>query len=281
LIAIKLENASKIFARRRLKKKYTTLRETLLNLDWLKNRGKVGYVNALKGINLTIEKGEAIGIIGMNGSGKSTLLKLLAGIHKPTSGRIEIQGRLASLIGLGIGFHPGFTGRENILINGIILGLSKKEIKRKFDDIVAFAELEDYIDEPVRTYSDGMFMRLGFSIATNVDPDILLIDEILAVGDEYFRHKCAEKIAEFRKLGKTMVIVSHELEAIEKWCDRVVWLDGGVIRDAGHPERVIDRYRNAIAEKEGKIPLETRSSEAKLRNHDAELRSATPTARVE
>jgi len=159
--------------------------------------------------------------------------------------------------------------------------LSKKEIKRRFDDIVGFAELEDYVDEPVRTYSDGMFMRLGFSIATNVDPDILLIDEILAVGDEYFRHKCAEKIAEFRKLGKTMVIVSHNLEEIDRWCDRAIWLDEGIIREVGVPSEVIDSYRKAVAEKEEKMSLETRSSEAKLRNHDAELRSATPTARVE
>jgi len=253
LTAIKLENVSKIFARRALKRKYTTLKETLLSFDWLKNRGKMRYVDALRGINLTIEKGEAIGIIGMNGAGKSTFLKLLAGIHKPTSGRVHIKGRVASLIGLGIGFHPGFTGRENILINGMILGLSKQEIKRRFDDIIGFAELEDYVDEPVRTYSDGMFMRLGFSIATNVDPDILLIDEILAVGDEYFRHKCAEKIAEFRKLGKTMVIVSHELEQIEKWCDRVVWLDEGIIREVGIPSEVIDAYRKAVAEKEEKL----------------------------
>ena len=259
-----MENVSKIFARRTLKRKYTTLRETLLNFDWLKNRRKMRYVDALKDINLTIEKGESVGIIGMNGSGKSTLLKLLAGIYKPDSGKVYVKGRVASLVGLGIGFHPGFTGRENIFINGIILGLSKREIKRRFDDIVKFAELEDYIDEPVRIYSDGMFMRLGFSIATNVDPDILLIDEILAVGDEYFRHKCAEKIAEFRKRGKTMVIVSHELEAIEKWCDRVVWLDESFIREVGVPNEVIDSYRRAIAEKEGKMPLETRRSEAEL-----------------
>ncbi|GAI04848.1 unnamed protein product, partial [marine sediment metagenome] len=202
MVAIKLENVSKIFARRPLKRKYTTLRETLLHyFDWLKNRERVRYVNALKDINLTIERGESVGIIGMNGSGKSTLLKLLAGIYKPDSGKVYVKGRVASLIGLGIGFHPGFTGRENIFINGIILGLSKREIKRKFDDIVKFAELEDYIDEPVRIYSDGMFMRLGFSIATNVDPDILLTDDILAVGDEYFQHRCAEKIADFRKLA--------------------------------------------------------------------------------
>jgi ABC-type polysaccharide/polyol phosphate transport system ATPase subunit len=266
LVAIRLENVSKIFARRQLKRKYTTLRETLLHyFDWLKNRGKVRYVDALEDINLTIERGESVGIIGMNGSGKSTLLKLLAGIYKPDSGKVYVKGRVASLIGLGIGFHPGFTGRENIFINGIILGLSKREIKRKFDDIVKFAELEDYIDEPVRIYSDGMFMRLGFSIATNVDPDILLIDEILAVGDGYFQHRCAEKIADFRKLAKTMVIVSHELEAIEKWCDRVVWLDGGGIREVGDPERVINCYRKAIAQKEEKIPLEIRNSEAELR----------------
>ena len=261
MVAIKLENISKIFFRQPLKRKYTTLRETLLNFSWLKNRQKVRYIAAVKDISLSIERGENIGIIGMNGSGKSTLLKLLAGIYKPTSGKVYIKGRIASLIGLGVGFHPGFTGRENIFINGIILGLSKKEIKRRFDDIVKFAELEDYIDEPVRTYSDGMFMRLGFSIATNVDPDILLIDEILAVGDEYFGHKCAEKITEFRRLGKTMVIVSHQLEAIEKWCDKAVWLNDGMIKEIGIPSKVIDFYRKAIAEKEGKIPLEIRSSE--------------------
>ena len=265
MVTIKLENVSKIFARRQLRRKYTTLRETLLHFDWLKNKRKVRYVNALKDINLAIERGESVGIIGMNGSGKSTLLKLLAGIYKPDSGKVYVKGRVASLIGLGIGFHPGFTGRENIFINGMILGLSKREIKRRFDDIVKFAELEDYVDEPVRIYSDGMFMRLGFSIATNVDPDILLIDEILAVGDEYFQHRCAEKIAEFRKLAKTMVIVSHELEAIEKWCDRAIWLDGGIVRKVGIPGGVLDSYRRAVTEKEGKMPLGTRSSGAELR----------------
>jgi len=255
--AIKLENISKIFPRRplKIKRQYTTLKETLLNFNWLRNRGEVRYVAALKDINLIVEKGESIGIIGMNGSGKSTLLKLIAGIQHPTSGKVYIKGRVASLIGVGVGFHPGFTGRENIFINGIILGLSKKEIKRKFDDIVRFAELEDYIDEPIRIYSDGMFMRLGFSIATNVDPDILLIDEILAVGDEYFKHKCAEKIAEFRKQGKTMVIASHNLGAIKRWCDRTIWLDGGIMRETGIPGEVVKHYRNAIAEKEGKLPL--------------------------
>jgi len=253
LVAIKLERVSKVFIRRSLKKKYTTLREAVLKFNWLENKEKARYVYALRDINLTIEKGEAIGIIGMNGSGKSTLLKILARIYKPTSGKVYTKGKIASLIGLGLGFHPGFTGRENIFINGIILGLSKKEIKRRFDDIVKFAELEDYIDEPVRTYSDGMFMRLGFSIATNVDPDILLIDEILAVGDEYFQHKCEEKITEFRKAGKTMVVVSHNLEAIEKWCNRTVWLDNAIIREVGIPGEIIDSYRKAVAEKEEEL----------------------------
>ena len=261
---IKLENVSKRFRRRPLKRKYTTLRESLLNFKWLKNRQKVRYIEALKDITLSIQRGETIGIIGMNGTGKSTLLRLIAGIYKPTSGRIYTEGRVASLIGLGIGFHPEFTGRENIFINGIILGLSKKEIRRKFEEIVNFAELEDYIDEPVRTYSDGMFMRLAFSVATNVNPDTLLIDDILGVGDEYFRHKCAERVAEFRKLGKTMVIVSHELEAVERWCDKAVWLDEGMIREIGMPSRVIDSYRNAIAQKEGKILSEIKSSETEI-----------------
>lgn len=248
-----------------MKKKYTTLRETLLNFNWLKDRGKVSYIDALKDINLTIEKGESIGIMGMNGMGKTTLLKLMARIYKPDSGKVYVKGRVASLIGLGIGFHPEFTGKENIFINGMILGLSKKEIKRRLDDIVNFSGLEDYIDEPVRTYSDGMFMRLAFTVATNADPDTLLIDDILGVGDEYFRHKCAEKIVEFRKLSKTMVLASHNLGAIERWCDRAVWLNDGMIREIGIPSKVIDSYRKAIAEKEGKIPAETRSSEAKPR----------------
>ena len=264
-MAIKLENVSKIFRRRPLKRNYTTLKESLLDFKWLKNRRRVRYVEALKDISLTIERGESIGIMGMNGSGKTTLLKLMAGIYKPTSGKMYIKGRVASLIGLGVGFHPEFTGRENIFINGIILGLSKKEIRKRFDDIVNFTELEDYIDEPVRTYSDGMFMRLAFTVATNVDPDTLLIDDILGVGDEFFRHKCAEKIAEFRRLGKTMVIVSHNLGAIERWCNRAVWLNDGMIREIGIPGKVVDSYRKAIAEKEGKIPSETRGSEAKLR----------------
>jgi len=267
LVAIKLENVTKTFKRQplKIKRNYTTFRETLLSFEWLKRREKVRYIDAVKDINLMIEKGESVGIIGMNGSGKSTLLKLMGGIQHPTSGKVSIKGRVASLIGLGVGFHPGFTGRENIYINGIILGLSKKEIRRRYDDIVEFSELGDYIDEPIRTYSDGMFMRLGFSIATNVDPDILLVDEILAVGDEYFKHKCEKKIAEFRKLGKSMVIVSHNLETVKRWCDRVVWLDGGVIREVGIPDEVVEYYLKAIAEKEGKIPLDIGSSEAELR----------------
>lgn len=261
---IRLEKVSKIFRRRPLKRKHITFRESLLNFKWVRNRQKVRYEEALKDVSLNIERGESIGVIGMNAAGKTTLLRLMAGIYKPTSGKVEIKGRVASVIGLGIGFHPEFTGRENVFINGIILGLSKKEIKRRFDDIVNFAELEDYIDEPVRTYSGGMFMRLGFSVAINVDPDTLLIDEILDVGDEYFQHKCVEKIAEFRRVDKTMVIVSHNLEGIERWCDRVVWLDRGIIREIGIPGEVIGSYQKAIAEKEGEIPSPTRSSQADL-----------------
>jgi len=261
-VIIRLEKVSKIFRRRPLKRKHITFRESLLNFKWARNRQKARYEEALKDVSLNIERGESIGVIGMNAAGKTTLLKLMAGIYKPTSGKVDIKGRVASVIGLGIGFHPEFTGRENVFINGIILGLSKKEIRRRFDDIVNFAELEDYIDEPVRTYSGGMFMRLGFSVAINVDPDTLLIDEILDVGDEYFQHKCVEKIAEFRRLDKTMVVVSHNLEGIERWCNRVVWLDRGIIREIGIPGEVIGSYQKAIAEKEGEIPSQTRSSQS-------------------
>jgi ABC-type polysaccharide/polyol phosphate transport system ATPase subunit len=168
-------------------------------------------------------------MIGNNGSGKSTLLKLIAGIYKPDRGRVVVNGRVSTLIEVGAGFHPEFTGRENVFINGIILGLPKKEIKRRFDEIVAFADLEEFIDAPVRTYSTGMYMRLGFSVAVNVDPDILLIDEVLAVGDESFQKKCVDKIMDFKARGKTMIIVSHSMSMIRNLCDDAVLVRNGAL----------------------------------------------------
>lgn len=247
--SIKLIHVSKRFKRRRITHNYTTLKSSLIDLYRERKKLKQReYFHALNDINYEIKEGGVLGIIGLNGSGKSTLLKCIAGIYKVDQGKININGRVSALIELGAGFHPEFTGRENILINGIILGLSKKEIKRRYDSIVKYAELEDFIDEPIRTYSSGMYMRLGFSVAVNVDPDILLIDEILSVGDESFAHKCRDKISDFKRRGKTIVIVTHDLSATEKWCDEVMWLDKGMVKLIGQPRRVIDAYREYIAQ---------------------------------
>ena len=181
----------------------------------------------LKGISFNVKKGEAVGLIGKNGCGKSTTLKMLSRIMYPTEGSIEIQGRVSSLLELGAGFHPDMSGRENIYTNASILGLTKKEIDNRLERIIAFSELEEFIDNPVRTYSSGMYMRLAFSVAINVDADILLIDEILAVGDIGFQTKCMEKLREIKKEGATIIIVSHAMGQIEQICDRVIWIEDG------------------------------------------------------
>ena len=190
----------------------------------------------LNGISFNVRKGEAVGLIGHNGCGKSTTLKLLTKIIYPDGGTVDMSGRVSSLIELGAGFHPDMSGRENIYTNASIFGLSKKEIDARVDEIIAFSELEDYIDNPVRTYSSGMYMRLAFSVAINVDADILLIDEILAVGDAHFQEKCFEKMQEIKKSGTTIVIVSHSLGQIEEICDRSIWIDAGRIRMDGQPK---------------------------------------------
>jgi len=187
-------------------------------------------------------KGSKFGAIGRNGSGKSTALKLVAGITKPTSGTVEVEGRISALIELGAGFHPEISGRENVFINGIMLGLTKREIAQRFDEIVEFAELKDFIDAPVKTYSSGMYMRLGFAVAIHVDPDVLLVDEVLAVGDEGFTHKCLDKFAEFKRRGKTILLVTHSLGLVERFCDDAVWLDHGKLLADGDPKRVIGAY---------------------------------------
>jgi ABC-type polysaccharide/polyol phosphate transport system ATPase subunit len=197
----------------------------------------------LSGITFSVKQGQSLSIIGRNGSGKSTLLKLLAGIYRADHGKIRMEGRVGALLDLGTGFHPEFSGRENVFINGIILGLSKKEVRQRFNQIVQFADLEASIDEPVKTYSSGMYMRLGFAVAVHADLDILLIDEILAVGDAAFQLRCSDKIAEFRQHGKTIILVSHDLASVEQLSDEVLWLDRGIIREQGEPQRVINQYR--------------------------------------
>ncbi len=218
--------------------KANTLKEKIL--FWNRNRHEVREV--LSDITLTIRKGETVALVGINGSGKSTLLKLMTQIIYPNKGTIKTYGKLVSLLELGAGFHPDFSGRENIYFNASIFGLSKKEIDARLDDIISFSELGEYIDNPVRTYSSGMYMRLAFSIAINVDAEILLIDEILAVGDQHFQERCYEKMMELKKEGKTMVFVTHSMSAVKKFCDRAVWLSNGRIRMDGNTEDVVNEY---------------------------------------
>jgi ABC-type polysaccharide/polyol phosphate transport system ATPase subunit len=220
---------------------------------------------ALREVTLEIPRGRMVGLIGSNGSGKSTLLKLIGGILKPTTGTVAVAGRVSALIELGAGFHPEFTGRENIHVNGVLLGLSRAEIRERFAEIVAFAGLEPYIDNPVKTYSSGMYMRLGFAIAVAVDPDILLIDEVLAVGDEAFQHKCVGKIQEFKASGKTIVLVTHDLGSVERLCDVAVWLDGGRVMAQGPTREIVDRYLGHVAREEARaLGVEHDQAEAAL-----------------
>ena len=218
--------------------KPSTLKERLV--FW--NRKVPEERTVLDDINLKIKKGESVALIGVNGSGKSTLLKLMTKIIYPTKGRITTHGKLTSLLELGAGFHPDFTGRENIYFNASIFGLTKKEIDAKLNDIIKFSELEEFIDNPVRTYSSGMYMRLAFAVAINVEADILLIDEILAVGDQHFQEKCFAKLHELKKSGKTIVIVSHSLDSVKNLCDRAIWINEGHVAMDGNTEEVIKKY---------------------------------------
>jgi len=197
---------------------------------------------ALRDVSLEIKVGTTFGLIGENGSGKSTLLKCIARILRPDEGSIRTAGKMAALLELGSGFHPELSGRENVFLNGSILGLSKRELNARFDDIVGFAGLERFIDQPVKNYSSGMYVRLGFSVAINIDPDVLLVDEVLAVGDAVFQRRCHEKFADFRRAGKTVVMVSHASDAMRTMCDEVAWLREGRIVSTGRPEEVVDTY---------------------------------------
>jgi ABC-type polysaccharide/polyol phosphate transport system ATPase subunit len=264
MYAIKVEKLRKSF---QLKKRYRqaeTLKSALIN--WFKGQRVVEPEKifvALHDISFEIPQGTTLGIIGSNGSGKSTLLKLIAGLHRPTSGTVSVNGRISALIELGAGFHPEFTGRENIFINGIILGLSRKDIYEKFDDIVRFAELEEFIDNPVKTYSSGMYMRLAFAIAVAVEPEILLIDEILAVGDANFQRKCQNKMNTFKADGKTIVIVTHDLHAVERYCDKVLWLDQGELMGYGDVQSVMAMYLEHVAEQQRANLLDEHEMESK------------------
>ena len=223
--------------------KANTLKERLIRFG----KGKKEQREILRNINLKIEKGEVVALIGVNGSGKSTLLKLMTKIIYPTKGSVETQGKLTSLLELGAGFHPDFSGRENIYFNASIFGLTKKEIDKRLEEIIEFSELGSFIDNPVRTYSSGMYMRLAFSVAINVDAEILLIDEILSVGDQHFQEKCFQKIEELKTEGKTIVFVTHGMGAVKRFCTRAVWLHQGEIKMDGKTNEVIEEYVKTTA----------------------------------
>ncbi len=239
--AIEVKNMSKSF--KLFYDKPSTLKERLV--FW--NHKKAETRTVLDDINLEIKRGETVALIGINGSGKSTLLKLMTKIIYPTKGTLETKGKLTSLLELGAGFHPDFTGRENIYFNASIFGLTRKEIDKRLNDIIEFSELQDFIDNPVRTYSSGQYMRLAFSIAINVDAEILLIDEILAVGDQHFQEKCFNKLEELSKSDKTIVIVSHSLGQLQNLCSRGIWINNGKIELDGKIDEVVEKYLQACS----------------------------------
>ena len=242
--AIRLDHVSKAYPRHQ----HLThgLKQSLLHLPDLIRRMKADRFLALNDVSLEVEQGEAVAIIGPNGAGKSTMLGLIAGVIRPETGTVEIRGRVAPLLELGAGFHFDLTGRENIVLNAVLMGMTRREVARRFDAIVAFSGLEAVLDEPLRTYSSGMVARLGFSVAAHLDPDILLIDEILAVGDASFQQKCLGRIAELQQSGKTIVLVTHDLHAMERWCDEAIWLNAGTIRQRGQPVTVAKAYREEL-----------------------------------
>ena len=249
--AIALHNVTKLYRRYGRKRSVGTLKSALLSGLGVRALAPDQTVPALSEVSFTVAAGETVGVIGANGSGKSTLLKLAAGILRPTSGRVCVRGRIGALLELGAGFHPEISGRENIQINGLLLGLTKREIADRFEEIVRFAELEEFLDAPVKTYSSGMAVRLGFSIAAHSDPDVLLVDEVLAVGDEAFSRRSLEKFAEFERAGKTLLFVSHDLALVSERCRRAIWLDSGRFAADGPAGETVALYRESVATREG------------------------------
>lgn len=274
-VAIEVRGLSKRYRRVGAGYPLRTLKSALLDRSLVRDLQPQDSIQALTSVSFEVHRGEALALIGGNGSGKSTLLKVVAGMMKPTEGTVQVNGRIAAMIELGAGFHPEISGRENVFINGAVLGLSRRQIEERYDRIVEFAGLGDFMEEPVKNYSSGMFVRLGFSVAVHTDPEVLLVDEVLSVGDEAFSHRCLRKIEEFLAAGGTLLLVSHELSLVEELCDRALWLDRGVRQLIGRPRQVADAYRQKIAEVE---------SEEHRREHDevAETaRSQTTTARPE
>jgi ABC-type polysaccharide/polyol phosphate transport system ATPase subunit len=241
-IPIRLENITQRF--RVIQERPDTLRE--LFSKFFRHESHYHDFDAVKNVSFEVPQGQMLGLIGRNGSGKSTLLKIVAGVYRPTAGKVEVRGSLAPLIELGAGFHHELTGRENILLNGLLMGYSKREMQEREERIIDFAEIGDFIDAPVKQYSSGMYMRLAFSVATEIDPAILLIDEILAVGDAPFQQKCFERIRTFRKAGKTILFVSHAMQQVAEHCDRALLIDRGTIMADGRPDEVIQVYQSSI-----------------------------------
>jgi len=248
--AIELTNVTKVYRKYARRKQFATLKSALLKGSLIQDLQPEETFPALQGVSFSVPAGRTYAVIGRNGSGKSTALKLVAGITKPTTGTVKVKGRISALIELGAGFHPEISGRENVFINGIMLGLSKRDIGRRFDEIVEFAEMQDFIDAPVKTYSSGMYMRLGFAVAIHVDPEVLLVDEVLAVGDAGFTHKCLDKFGEFKRRGKTILLVTHSLDLVERFCDEALWLDSGRVRGSGDPKRVVGAYLTDVGKSE-------------------------------
>ncbi len=255
-LAIEAQGVTKLYRRTSAGFRMRTLKSALLDRSLVRGLRPGEGVTALDGVSFEVSRGEAFGVIGGNGSGKSTLLKLIAGLLQPSEGSLRVEGSVAALIELGAGFHPEISGRENVFINGSILGLSRAQIDRRYEDIVEFAGIGDFIEEPVKNYSSGMYVRLGFAVAIHTDPDVLLVDEVLAVGDEHFAHRCLAKIEEHLARGKTLVVVSHSLDLVESLCDRVLWLERGVAQGTGEPRRIIDAYRERVAAQEGELHRE-------------------------
>ena len=238
-------SATKIEKRYKLYERNRDRMLDALGLSGKKERFKYHY--ALKGVDFEVKKGETVGIIGTNGSGKSTLLKILTGVLTPTAGEVKVNGRISALLELGAGFNMDYNGIENIYLNGTMMGFSKQEIDGKIDDILAFADIGDYVYQPCKTYSSGMFVRLAFAVSINIDPEILIVDEALSVGDVFFQAKCYRKFEEFKKKGKTILFVSHDLSSISRYCDRVYLLNSGEMIGSGSPKEMIDKYKQILA----------------------------------
>jgi ABC-type polysaccharide/polyol phosphate transport system ATPase subunit len=260
--AIRVENVSKLYRRADRRRRGGSLKSALLASRTAGVSRRDDFVPALTEVTFQVSAGETVGVIGPNGSGKSTLLKLLAGIVRPTSGRVSVEGRLAALLELGAGFHPEISGRENVEVAGLLLGLSRKEIASRLPAIARFAGIEEFLDAPVKTYSSGMAVRLGFAVAAHSDPDVLLVDEVLAVGDEAFAHRCLEKFSEFERAGKTLLFVSHDLPLVAARCRRAIWLEHGRVAADAPASEAVARYRDRVAAEEARTRFASPASGA-------------------